>query len=104
MAKVAVPATGALLTVGGASLLLGIKPRWGALGVLTFLAGVSPMMHDFWQVEDPNQRMNEMINFSKNMALAGAALALMGVEDWPLSVAPDYIEDIHPKRLLRKVA
>jgi putative oxidoreductase len=104
MAKIAVPASGSLLVVGGASLLLGVKPRWGALAILTFLAGVSPVMHDFWKVEDANQRMNEMINFSKNMALAGAALALMGVEEWPLSVAPDYIEDIHPKRLLRKVA
>ena len=31
--------------------------------------------------------MNEMINFTKNMALLGATLALLGVEEpWPLSV------------------
>jgi hypothetical protein len=31
--------------------------------------------------------MNEMINFSKNMALLGSALALMGVDEpWPISV------------------
>jgi hypothetical protein len=45
-------------------------------------------MHNFWKVEDPAQRQNDMINFSKNVALAGAALALLGVEEWPLSVAP----------------
>jgi hypothetical protein len=44
-------------------------------------------MHDFWRIEDPNQRMNDMVNFAKNMALLGAALALMGVEEpWPASL------------------
>jgi uncharacterized membrane protein YphA (DoxX/SURF4 family) len=84
---VAVPGTGALLVFGGTSILLGLKPRWGALAIITFLAGVSPMMHDFWAQTDPNQRMSEMINFTKNMALLGSALTLIGVERWPLSVA-----------------
>lgn len=79
--------TGAALTVGGTSILLGIKPKLGTAAVIGFLAGVSPVMHDFWRAEDPNQRMNDMINFSKNMALLGGALALMGVEEpWPTSV------------------
>ena len=86
-ADVAVPATGAALVIGGASILLGIKPKLGALAIIGFLAGVSPSIHNFWAIEDPNQRMNEMINFSKNLALLGAALALMGVkEPWPASV------------------
>lgn len=83
----AVLVSGAALAVGGASLLLGIKPKLGALAIIAFLVGVSPTMHDFWRQEDPNQRMNDMINFSKNIALLGAALALMGVEEpWPVSV------------------
>ena len=87
MADLAVTASGAALTLGGASLLLGIKPKWGALAVIGFLAGVSPVMHDFWRAEDPNQRMNDMINFSKNLALLGGALALLSVEEpWPASV------------------
>jgi len=86
-ADVAVPATGAALVIGGASILLGIKPKLGALAIIGFLAGVSPSIHNFWAIEDPNQRINEMINFSKNLALLGAALALMGVkEPWPASV------------------
>ena len=33
------------------------------------------------------QRMHEMVNFTKNMALVGGAMALMGVEEpWPASV------------------
>jgi putative oxidoreductase len=98
----AVTATGIALIIGGGSILLGIKPKLGALAVAGFLAGVSPTMHDFWRVEDPNQRMNEMVNFSKNMALLGAALTLMSVEEpWPASVPiarpgerGDFIEDI----------
>ena len=85
--NVAVALTGIPLIIGGASLLLGIKPKLGAIAILGFLAGVSPIMHDFWRQEDPNQRQNEMINFMKNAALAGGALALMGVEEpWEASV------------------
>jgi putative oxidoreductase len=87
MPDVAVMASGAALIVGGASLLLGVKPKIGAAAVAGFLAGVSPVMHDFWKQEDPQQRQMEMIQFSKNMALLGGALALMSVEEpWPASV------------------
>jgi uncharacterized membrane protein YphA (DoxX/SURF4 family) len=75
------------LIAGGASLLLGVKPKVGTMAILGFLAGVSPIMHDFWSQEGPTQRQNEMINFAKNMALAGGALALMGVDEpWEASV------------------
>jgi putative oxidoreductase len=78
------------LIVGGASLLLGVKPKVGAIAILGFLAGVSPVMHDFRSIEDPNQRTNEMFNFMKNAALAGGALALMGVDEpWEASVTLD---------------
>lgn len=84
---IAVPSTGALMVAGGVSVLLGVKPKWGTLAIMAFLAGVSPFMHDFWNVEDPNQRQNEAIHFMKNIAMLGAALALMGVEEpWPVSV------------------
>lgn len=87
MPEVAVAATGGLLLIGGASILLGIKPKIGASAIIAFLAGVSPLMHDFWNAEDPQQRMNDMINFSKNLALLGGATALLGVEEpWPASV------------------
>ena len=75
-----------MLTFGGASLILGVKPKLGIAAIIGFLAGVSPLMHDFWNMEDPQQRQNDMINFSKNLALAGAAVALAGVEEpWPAS-------------------
>src|SRR5204862_6817293 len=83
----AVMATGAMMLLGGASILLGIKPKYGAAAILGFLAGLSPIMHDFWRAEDPNQRMNDLITFTKNLALMGGAAALIAVEEpWPLSV------------------
>jgi putative oxidoreductase len=87
MAEAVVAATGVVLIAGGASILLGVKPKLGTAAIAGFLAGVSPVMHNFWSVEEPQQRMNEMINFSKNMALLGSALTLMGVDEpWPVSV------------------
>lgn len=85
--RLAVTASGITLIIGGTSILLGVKPKIGAAAILGFLAAVSPVMHDFWRQESPEQRMNEMINFTKNLALAGGALALMAVEEpWPVSV------------------
>ena len=80
-AELAVTMSAVPLIAGGASMLLGVKPKMGTLALLGFLAGVSPLMHDFWRNEDPNERENNKINFMKNMALAGAALALMGVDE-----------------------
>lgn len=94
----AVMASGAALIVGGASLLLGVKPKLGAAAIAGFLAGVSPVMHNFWEQTDPQQRQTEMIQFSKNMALLGSSLALMSVnEPWPASVPvaqPNFYEQI----------
>jgi putative oxidoreductase len=100
----AVKATGTMLIVGGASILLGIKPKLGTLAVMGFLAGVSPVMHDFWN-EDAEQRTNDMINFTKNMALAGGAMALMAVEEpWPASVPVLAPKKNIIQRVLREVA
>ncbi|HEY2361567.1 MAG TPA: DoxX family protein, partial [Candidatus Angelobacter sp.] len=93
-----VAATGTALVAGGSSMLLGIKPKFGAAALLGFLTGVSPIMHDFWNMEEPARRQQEMINFMKNIALAGATVALMGVEEaWPGSVATQ-----KPTKKLRK--
>lgn len=102
----AVKATGATLIVGGTSILLGIKPKVGAAAIIGFLAAVSPIMHDFWKQEQPEQRMNEMVNFTKNLALAGGAMALMGVEEpWPASVPTGESQPSRRvRRFLRKVA
>jgi uncharacterized membrane protein YphA (DoxX/SURF4 family) len=85
--ELAVTLSAVPLLLGGASLALGVKPKLGAVAILGFLAGVSPVMHDFWRNEDPQERQTNMIMFLKNLALAGGALALAGVEEpWEASV------------------
>ena len=82
-----VVASGIPLIIGGASLLLGVKPKLGAAAIIGFLAGVSPIMHNFWKNEDPKERQENMRSFMGNLALAGGALALAGVEEpWEASV------------------
>ena len=86
--KTSVVASGIPLIIGGASLLLGVKPKLGAAAIIGFLASVSPIMHDFWRNDDPNERQTNMRSFMSNLALAGGALALAGVEEpWEASVA-----------------
>jgi uncharacterized membrane protein YphA (DoxX/SURF4 family) len=85
--EAAVLASGAMLTVGGASILLGAKPKVGALSILGFLTMVTPVMHDYWNQKDPGQKQNDMVHFMKNLALLGGVLALLGVDEpWPASV------------------
>ena len=100
MPDLAVDLTGAAMVAGGASILLGVKPRLGTAAIAGFLAGVSPIMHNFWKDEEPEQRMNNMVNFTKNMALLGGAVALMGVEEpWPVSAPVE--KPSRMKRVLR---
>jgi uncharacterized membrane protein YphA (DoxX/SURF4 family) len=86
--KLAVLGSGAMLIAGGLSLLTGIKPKVGAGLVTGFLAGVTPQMHDYWNASDQMQRMNDRVNFTKNLALiGGAAFAAATHEKWPLRLA-----------------
>jgi putative oxidoreductase len=80
----AVAASGALLVAGGLSLLAGVRPKVGASLVAAFLLGVSPKMHAFWKETDAQQRMHELVTFTKNMALVGGAMLAAAVpEPWP---------------------
>ena len=71
--RLAVLGSGAMLVAGGLSLLTGVKPKVGAALVTGFLTGVTPRMHDYWNATDQMQRMNDMVNFTKNVALIGGA-------------------------------
>ena len=70
-----VPAASVGLLLGGLGVVLWKLPAAAALGIAGFLAGTTPVMHDFWNQEDPEEKQQEMIQFLKNTALFGAALA-----------------------------
>jgi uncharacterized membrane protein YphA (DoxX/SURF4 family) len=86
-AEQAVQATGAMLIAGGLSIIAGAKPKQGLAAIIAFLVPVSLQMHRFWEEQDAQKKQMEMTQFLKNLALTGAALALMGVaEPWPASI------------------
>lgn len=68
-----------LLLSGGVGVALWRLPRLASAAVATFFLGVTPMMHDFWAHDDPETAQQEQINFLKNTALFGTALALFGI-------------------------
>ncbi len=85
--KLAILGSGVLLLIGGLSILTGLRQGLGLIAVIIFLIPVSLTMHAFWKDTDPMQKMNNRINFMKNMALIGAALMLFSVPTpWPFSL------------------
>lgn len=86
--KLAVIVTGLMLIIGGLYVVFGVYADLGALLLALFLVPTAFMMHNFWTIQDPQAKQGEMINFFKNLSLAGAALIIFvlvgsGVEFGP---------------------
>ncbi|GAA4696744.1 DoxX family protein [Phytohabitans rumicis] len=71
--------SGVLILVGGLSVLLGIWADLGALLLVIFLVSTAVLMHAFWKETDPQARQLDMIQFQKDIGLAGAALMLFAL-------------------------
>lgn len=67
----------AFLIVGGALVLVGYKARLGATLLLIFLILATYFFHDFWTVKDLAAKEFQMIQFLKNLSLAGAMLFII---------------------------
>ena len=83
--------SGLMLLAGGLSILLGVQARWGAVLIAVFLVTAAFTVHKFWGIADPMQAANQMANFWKNIALAGACLMVFGLATmypprWPYSI------------------
>ncbi|WP_126661406.1 DoxX family membrane protein [Haloterrigena salifodinae] len=76
---VTVPSVSGSLLLGGISVALWRAPAAGAAAIASFLIGTTPIMHDFWNEDDPQQQQQELTHFLKNTALLGAALAFLEV-------------------------
>jgi len=76
-----------LIIAGGLSILLGVRPAWGVALISAFLIPVTLGMHQYWKHTDPMMRINDQVNFLKNVALLGAAwMLLMMPQPWPMSL------------------
>lgn len=74
--KLSVIVTGMISMLAGLGVVLDIYQSLSLLVLAVFLLVITPIMHAYWKIIDPNMRMMDMQMFLKNMALLGAALAL----------------------------
>lgn len=65
----------ALETVGGLSVITGIKPRWGAAALIIFLIPATLIFHGFWAYQGLERQM-QMVSFLKNVSIGGGLLYL----------------------------
>lgn len=86
MASFLVPLAGIMIILGGFSIALGYRGRWGAWLIVVFLVIVGPSMHRFWTYTDPVLRFYEMGMFMKDLSLLGAALLITYFGTGPLSL------------------
>jgi uncharacterized membrane protein YphA (DoxX/SURF4 family) len=85
--KLSVVVSGLVLAGGGVGIVFGVAPVLAGLALAGFLVVAAVTMHDFWAVGEEDQQ-DEMIQFLKNLGLAGGALAfvILGFLEWPYAV------------------
>lgn len=71
--------------LGGVSLLLGCRARWGALALAVFLVPATIIFHNFLLAEGA-ERQAQTIQVLKNVAILGGLLFVLGRGAGPYSV------------------
>lgn len=75
--RISVPFISGALFSGSLGVVFWRRPTIAAGAVATFFVAVTPQMHDFWALDDEDQRQQQRRHFLKNTALLGGALAFM---------------------------
>ena len=75
-----------LAFLGALSILLGYRAKIGAWMIALFLLAITPVMHNFWGVQDAATQQIQMAMFMKNVSMLGAALLIsqLGSGSWSL--------------------
>jgi uncharacterized membrane protein YphA (DoxX/SURF4 family) len=88
VAKFMVQLTGAMIFLGGISVLLGAYVHIGAALLVLFIIPTAIVMHNYWTLTEPMARSNDQAHFVKDLALGGAALVIWYSGPGPLSLVP----------------
>jgi putative oxidoreductase len=91
-ASIAVPFSGVLALVGGLSVVLGYKAKWGSWLLVLFLVPVTIIMHNFWAAPDPMTAQMQQAMFFKNISMLGASLIIAYFGSGPLSL-DEYVKN-----------
>src|ERR1043166_5004623 len=62
--------------VGAAAIILGLLTRVGAFGLFLYMIPTTLIFHAFWNAEG-QERMTQMVNFMKNLAIMGGLATLV---------------------------
>lgn len=85
-ASMLVPLSGILAFLGGLSILIGFKARYGAWLIVLFLIPVTFVMHNFWTIEDLHTQAIQKALFLANLSMLGAAFMITYFGSGPMSV------------------
>lgn len=75
--RLAVLLSGALMILGGLGFIFNVYLPESVILLIIFLVPTTFMMHAFWKISDPMHRMNDQVNFMKNLALIGVLLMML---------------------------
>jgi len=70
--KISVIGTGVGMFLAGLGIIINQYMFASLLVLILFLLSASFVMHRFWSIADQSQKMQEMVNFTKNIGLIGA--------------------------------
>ena len=76
----------ALQLIAGTALVLGIYPRVSAIALLLFLIPATLMAHAFWLAADTSLYPVQLINFFKNVCMAGGLVFVAAAKDQPVLI------------------
>lgn len=68
-----------VMVMGGLSLLIGFQTRHGAMLLFAFTAITTVLMDAYWTFPDPVQHAEQYEIFTRNVAIAGGLLLLVGM-------------------------
>jgi putative oxidoreductase len=73
-----------LQLIAGTCLILGVYPRVCALALLLFLIPATLMAHPFWKAIGTSLYQVQLINFFKNMCMAGGLIFIIATRNQPI--------------------
>ena len=79
--------SGVVLIMGALSILLGVLTLYGVLLLVLFFLPTTFLMHRFWVIQDPAVQMLEMMHFTKNFVIMGAALMFLAIQSWSFALS-----------------
>jgi 1,4-dihydroxy-2-naphthoate octaprenyltransferase len=77
--KVATVAASVPLVASAVAIATGVYAWLGAAYLIVFMLAATIVVHDFWAIDDPDEKENELFHFLKNVLILGAAVLVLSL-------------------------